>query len=321
MRPYLAEFLADPRVVELPRALWLPILHGIILRTRPARSAAKYSRIWTPQGAPLKQWSARQAVLLGDALAERGLPIQVRAAMRYGRPSIAAELDALKRAGARRILVLQGYPQYSDATTASVIDAVNAWCARTRVLPELRFVGHYHDDPLYIRALAQSVRAHWQRNGRGDLLLMSFHGIPVRAITQGDPYEAQCHRTAQLLAQHLQLPATQYRVTFQSRFGNARWLEPSTARTLSTLGQNSATHPAAGTGSEGAARVDVICPGFVSDCLETLEEIAMEGRDTFMRAGGRTFHYIPCLNGRADWIDALATLAQRHLAGWIEASD
>ncbi|MDM0031030.1 ferrochelatase [Variovorax sp. J22P271] len=304
LRPYLADFLGDPRVVEIPRLLWALILHGIILRTRPARSAAKYASIWTPEGSPLKVWTRKQAVLLAGWLGERGHRLTVRDAMRYGQPSVAARLDELQAEGAARVLVLQAYPQYSATTTASVIDAVNAWSARVRRLPEIRFVNDYHDDPLYIDALAQSVQQHWQRNGRGDQLVMSFHGIPERNIRLGDPYQQQCLATARLLAERLALTAAQYRVTFQSRFGRAKWLEPYTEPTLRELG------------AAGVSRVDVMCPGFPADCLETLEEIAMEGREAFLQAGGKAFHYIPCLNDSPAWITALSGIAERHLQGW-----
>ncbi|RST56778.1 ferrochelatase [Variovorax sp. MHTC-1] len=304
VRPYLADFLGDPRVVEIPRALWALILHGIILRTRPAKSAAKYASIWTPEGSPLKVWTQKQAKLLAGWLGERGHRVAVREAMRYGSPSIAAQLDTLKAEGATRVLVLQAYPQYSATTTASVIDAVNAWSARVRRLPEFRFVNQYHDEPLYIEALAQSALRYWKDHGRPDQLLMSFHGIPERNIRQGDPYQAQCLATARLLAERLQLASSQYRVTFQSRFGRAKWLEPYTEPSLREMG------------AAGVARIDVMCPGFPADCLETLEEIAMEGREAFLHAGGKEFHYIPCLNDSNAWITALAAIAERHLAGW-----
>lgn len=301
---YLAAFLGDPRVVEIPRLLWMLILHGIILRTRPAKSAAKYASIWTPEGSPLKTWTRKQATMLAGWLGERGHRVTVRDAMRYANPSVASQLDALKAEGATRVLVLQAYPQYSATTTASVIDAVNAWSAKIRRLPEFRFVNQYHDDPLYIDALAQSVTRYWHLNGRPDRLLMSFHGIPERNITLGDPYQSQCLATARLVAERLQLMPEQYLVTFQSRFGRAKWLEPYTEPTLRELGR------------AGVSRVDVMCPGFPADCLETLEEIAMEGREAFLHSGGKDFHYIPCLNDSPAWITAMAGLAERHLSGW-----
>ncbi|MGQ3127442.1 ferrochelatase [Variovorax sp.] len=304
VRSYLADFLGDPRVVEIPRLLWLPILHGIILRVRPAKSAAKYASIWLPEGSPLKVWSERQAQRLGDTLGRRGHRVAVRDAMRYANPSIGARLDALQAEGVERVLVLQGYPQYSATTTASVIDAVNDWSRTQRSVPEFRFVNQFHDDPGYIEALARRIEAHWQDQGRGEVLLLSFHGIPARNIELGDPYQSQCLETARLLAARLGLAPAHYRVTFQSRFGKAKWLEPYTEPTLRELG------------AAGVKRVDVACPGFPADCLETLEEIAMEGREAFLHAGGERFSYIPCLNDGPAWIDALADIAERHLAGW-----
>jgi len=304
LRRYLAEFLSDPRVVEIPRALWMLILHGIILRVRPAKSARKYASVWMPEGSPLRVWTERQAKLLGGYLGERGHRVTVRYAMRYGSPSIAAELDALRAQGATRVLVLPLYPQYSGPTTASVIDAVAAWSLKARTLPELRFVNHYHDDPGYIAALAHSVTAHWQKNGRPDRLVMSFHGVPERTLHLGDPYHCECLKTARLLGEQLGLAAGSYSVTFQSRFGKAAWLQPYTEPTLQQLAR------------DGVKRVDVLCPGFAADCLETLEEIAQEARDAFLTAGGEQFNYIPCLNDRHEWISALSAIAIQHLQGW-----
>jgi protoporphyrin/coproporphyrin ferrochelatase len=303
-RRYLAEFLADPRVVEIPRLVWMAILHGIILRIRPAKSAAKYATIWTPEGSPLVAGTARLAKLLQGALGERGLPVTVRMAMRYGNPSVASALDALRAEGATRILVLPLYPQYAAATTGSVWDAVTAWGRQARHVPEFRFVHRYHDEPGYIDALAASVRYHWQREGRGRMLVMSFHGLPERRLHLGDPYHCECHKTARLMAAALGLKSDEYRVTFQSRFGKAKWLQPYTEPTLKEM--------AAG----GLERVDVVCPGFPVDCLETLEEIAQEARDAFIAAGGREFHYVTCLNDGPEGVRALAGVAQRHLAGW-----
>jgi ferrochelatase len=307
VRRYLREFLSDPRVVEIPRLVWWPILHGVILNTRPAKSAAKYATIWTPEGSPLALWTAKQATLLQGYLGERGVAPQqvlVRHAMRYGRPAVAAVLDELKAVNATRILVLPLYPQYAAATTASVNDAVLAWQMRQRRQPELRFVNHYHDDALYIAALVQRVRSHWQVHGRGDKLVLSFHGVPERSLALGDPYHCECHKTARLLAERLDLKADEWLVTFQSRFGKARWLAPYTEPTLVDLAR------------QGVNRVDVMCPGFATDCLETLEEIAQEARAAFLGAGGRAFEYIPALNDQHEWIVALAALVQRHLQGW-----
>ena len=304
LRRYLAEFLSDPRVVEIPRVVWLPILHGIILRTRPARSAAKYASVWMPEGSPLAVWTQRQTQALAGKLAARGHQVVVRHAMRYGNPSLPSTLDALRAEGVNRVLVLPLYPQYAAATTASVADKVLQWATQARRMPELRFVAEYHDDPVYVAALAAQLRAHWAANGRGDKLVLSFHGVPERSLHLGDPYHCQCHKTARLLAAALGLGKDEVLVTFQSRFGKAKWLEPYTEPTLQRLA------------SEGVKRVDVACPGFVADCLETLEEIAQEARDAFLAAGGQTFSYVPCLNDAPEWIDALAALAERHLQGW-----
>ncbi|KJS69057.1 MAG: ferrochelatase [Comamonadaceae bacterium BICA1-1] len=304
LRPYLAQFLSDPRVVELPRLLWWPILHGVVLRLRPRKSAAKYSSIWLPEGSPLKVWTERQAKLLQGYLGERGHQVQVRWAMRYGQPSVASGLDALKAAGCTRILVLPAYPQYSAATSASVADAVFAWGRKVRNLPELRLVRNYHDQPEHIAALAASVRGHWQAHGRPDVLLMSFHGMPARTLEKGDPYHCECHKTGRLLAEALGLSTDQYRVTFQSRFGRAKWLQPYTEPTLIELARS------------GVARVDTICPGFASDCIETLEEINLEARSAFLQAGGKVFHYIACLNDSHEGMQALTALCEQHLLGW-----
>jgi protoporphyrin/coproporphyrin ferrochelatase len=313
LRRYLREFLSDPRVVEIPRLVWWPILHGIILNTRPAKSAAKYASIWTPDGSPLAVWTAKQALLLQGYLGQRGLrppQLLVRHAMRYGNPSVASVLDELQAANATRILVLPLYPQYAAATTASVNDAVMAWAMTRRRQPELRFVQRYHDDALYIDALAQRVRAFRQTHGRGDKLVFSFHGVPQRSLLLGDPYHCECHVTARLVADKLGLAKDDWLVTFQSRFGKAKWLEPYTEPTLEALAR------------QGVKRVDVFCPGFTSDCLETLEEIGQEARAAFLAAGGREFEYIPALNDQHEWIVALAGIAQRHLQGWtLEAAD
>jgi len=308
VRRYLAEFLSDQRVVEIPRLLWLLILHGIILRFRPAKSAAKYASIWTPEGSPLKLWTEKQAALLQTALQAQGDHVLVRWAMRYGSGSIASQLDALKTEGITRVLVLPAYPQYSATTTASVFDAVYQWAARTRSIVELRFVNHYHDHAQYIAALQARVQAHWAEHGRPEVLVMSFHGVPARTLALGDPYHCECFKTARLLAEALGLEKTQYKVTFQSRLGRAKWLEPYTEPTLIAMAQS------------GTKRVDVVCPGFTSDCLETLEEINMEARHAFLGAGGSDFHYIECLNDSAPGIQALAAVARQHMGGWTPQS-
>ena len=276
MRSYLAEFLSDPRVVKLPRWLWLPILHGVVLRTRPAKSAQKYAQIWTPEGSPLAVHTARQAQLLEQKI---GLP--VRHAMRYGEPRISSVLAQL-----RDPLVIPLYPQYSESTAASVADVLP---------PGVRMVEHFHDHPGYLAALAANVRLHWQQQGRSAPLVMSFHGLPKRGSSV---YETQCRETAKLLADALQLMESETHVTFQSRFGFAEWLQPYTQETIVELAQ------------AGQRRVDVVCPGFVSDCLETLEEIGIGVRRRFLDAGGREFYLVSCLNESSDWIEALAGVAR-----------
>jgi len=298
LRRYLGEFLGDERVVDLPRWLWWPILHGIILNTRPRRSAAKYARIWMPEGSPLLVHSERQAKLLRGLLGERGRKdVRVVHAMRYGQPAIARRLDELVAAGCRRIVTLPMYPQYAVSTSESVYDALARWqqseAARgIELIPLREFPTHAG----YIAALAASVREHWQKEGRAERLLMSFHGIPQKAVDRGDPYAEQCRATARALAEALSLKEGAWQFSFQSRFGPAAWLQPYTEPTLIELAHR------------GVRRVDVLCPGFVADCLETLEEIALECRDAFLAAGGREFRYIPCLNERPDWIAVLAEL-------------
>lgn len=304
VRRYLAEFLSDRRVVEIAPLLWKIILHGIILRTRPRASAAKYQKVWMPEGSPLAVWTRKQADMLGAWLGEAGHQVLVRHGMRYGNPSVASQLDALKAEGATRILILPAYPQYSGTTTASVADAVFAWGERQRNLPELRFVQRYHDDPGYIAALAARVEAYWREHGKGEKLVFSFHGVPARTLELGDMYHCECHKTARLLAAELGLRADEVMTTFQSRFGRAKWLEPYTQPTLEAMAKS------------GIKRVDVMCPGFSSDCLETLEEINMEVREAFLHNGGEAFHYIPALNDSQRWIAALAGIAQQHMGGW-----
>lgn len=306
LRPYLKEFLSDPRVVEIPRAAWWPILNGIILNIRPAASAKKYASIWSADGSPLMVHTERQASRLRDHLAAAGrTEVDVDFAMRYGKPSIAERLRAMQARGCMRILVLPLYPQYSASTTATVVDAVGRALAKIRNQPEIRFVRDFHDFPGYIEALAANVREHWAAHGEPDRLLMSFHGVPKRTIELGDPYYHECQTTGRLLAEALGLPPERAMVTFQSRFGKAEWLQPYTQPTLEALA------------AQGVGRVDVMCPGFIADCLETLEEIAMECRDAFLGRGGQRFHYIPCLNERPEWIEALAGLAVDHLGNWL----
>jgi ferrochelatase len=306
VRPYLKQFLSDPRVVEIPQAVWWFILNGIILNTRPARSAAKYASIWTKDGSPLAVYTRAQAKLLQGYMGEAGQPVAVEWAMRYGKPSVADKLMALKAAGCDRVLVVPLYPQYAASSTGSVMDAVADTIKAMRNPPEIRFIKHFHDAPDYIETLAERVEEHWQRHGRGDHLLMSFHGVPRFSLDKGDPYHCECHKTGRLLAERLGLAKGQYSVTFQSRFGRAEWLKPYTSDTLHTLGK------------QKTGRLDVVCPGFVADCLETLEEIAMEGKADFLKAGGGDYRYIPALNADGDWIAALARIVTPHLGGWLD---
>ena len=304
VRRYLKQFLSDRRVVEIPRAIWWLILNGIILPIRAKKSAQKYALIWTKEGSPLKVHTARQATLLRGSLGQQGHDVQVVFAMTYGNPSLPDVLNKLKAEGCDRILILPAYPQYSATTTASIFDAVTRHYLSVRNVPELRFIKHYHDDAGYIQALKHTVLAHWEINGRGKKLVLSFHGVPKRTLLLGDPYHCECYKTARLLARELGLAADDILVTFQSRFGKAEWLQPYTAPTLKKLAQ------------DGLERVDVMCPGFTSDCLETLEEISLEAKQEFLLAGGKEFHYIPCLNEAPAWIAALAVISAKHLQGW-----
>jgi ferrochelatase len=304
IRAYLGEFLSDPRVVELPRFMWLPILHGLVLTRRPSRLAPSYAHIWMEEGSPLLVYSRRQAEGVAQRLAARGLDVDVELAMRYGRPSVAEAMRALHERGCEQILVVPLYPQYAASTTATAVDCVAAEAAGMRDQPALRFIKRFYDDPAYLDALAGKIGEFWQANGRPDKLLISFHGLPQRVIEQGDPYLHDCLQTAALLRARLGLSEQQAEVSFQSRFGAARWLEPYTEPRLRALP------------GEGVASVDVVCPGFVADCLETLEEINQQGRAAFMDAGGRQFRYIPALNDSTAWVDALTALVEKNLQGW-----
>jgi len=304
VRRYLKQFLSDHRVVEIPRAVWWFILNLIILPFRSRRSAEKYALIWSPQGSPLKVNTERQAKLLGKLLQARGHRVEVTYAMRYGQPALPRVLDELKAQGCERILILPAYPQYSGTTTASIFDAIFQHFSQVRNIPELRLIKHYHDHEAYIQALASSVQAHWDAQGRADKLVMSFHGVPKRTLSLGDPYHCECYKTARLLAAALGLSESDYVVTFQSRFGKAEWLQPYTAPTLQALAQ------------QGVARVDVMCPGFTSDCLETLEEIALEAKAQFLQAGGQEFRFIACLNDAPVWGQGMVEIVEQHLHGW-----
>ena len=308
VRPYLKEFLSDPRVVEIPRAVWWLILNGIILNTRPKKSAAKYATVWLPEGSPLRVHTAKQTMLLQGFLGERTkAPFVVDYAMRYGTPSIPSVLRKLKEQNCQRILIVPMYPQYAASSTGTAFDDVFRELLQMRNTPALRTIKNYHDNPGYIKALANNINEYWMKNGRPEKLVMSFHGLPQFSLDKGDPYHCECHKTGRLLAQELGLKTGQYFVSFQSRFGKAEWLKPYTTATLKQLGK------------QKTKRVDVVCPGFVADCLETLEEIAMEGKEDFQHAGGGEYHYIPCLNERNDWMHALTDLVMDNLQGWLIA--
>ena len=305
LKVYLAEFLADPRVVEFPRWLWRIILHGIILRIRPKRSAKTYATVWTDAGSPLKTYTQDQCHALEFLLKQTyGEHVVVKYAMRYGQPAIAHTLEQMQQAGVRRLLVLPLYPQYSAATTASTFDALAQDFTRRRWLPELRFIGHYHDYPAYIEALSKSIENHWHIHGRADKLLISYHGVPLRYLHNGDPYHCECHKTSRLLAERLGLDKSEYLTTFQSRFGREEWLQPYTDGILKSLP------------SQGVKAVQVVCPGFSADCLETIKEIGVENREYFMEAGGTRYEYIPALNASSDHIEALGQLIHDNLQGW-----
>ncbi|MGA9665566.1 MAG: ferrochelatase [Gallionella sp.] len=310
VRPYLKEFLSDPRVVEIPSAIWWPILNGIILNTRPKKSAAKYATIWMPEGSPLRVHTEKQTALLQGYLSQRTkAPFVVDYAMRYGNPSIPSVLRKLREQNCRRILVVPMYPQYAASSTGTAFDGVYREMLQMRNTPALRTIKNYHDHPGYIKALANNINDYWMNNGRPEKLVMSFHGLPQFSLDKGDPYHCECHKTGRLLAQELGLQSGQYFVSFQSRFGKAEWLKPYTTATLKELGKKK------------TKRVDVVCPGFVADCLETLEEIAMEGREDFRHAGGGEYHYISCLNERDDWMHALTDLVMDNLHGWLVEPD
>jgi len=305
VRPYLREFLSDPRVIEWPRWLWRPVLEAIILRVRPRRSARLYEEIWTSEGSPLLIISQEIATSLEEALASsRETPVKVALAMRYGQPSIAKGLAELRQANAQRILILPLYPQYSATTVGTIFDAVFDTLKQWRWVPEIRTINHYYEHRLYAEAIAGSIRQQWAKNGRGDRLLLSFHGIPISYSQRGDPYRQQCEQSARLIASALELNEEEVFFTFQSRFGPEEWLQPYTDKTLIAWAQ------------EGISRVDTVCPGFATDCLETLQEMGMENRDLYLEAGGREYTYIPALNAAADHIRLLADLVQQNCQGW-----
>jgi ferrochelatase len=307
VRRYLKEFLWDPRVVEIPRPLWWVILHAFILTIRPAKSARAYRKVWRDEGSPLLYHSLRQRDALQNKLAERfSGPVKVVLGMRYGNPSIASALQQLRAANAQRILVLPLYPQHSAATTGSTLDALAMALEQWRYIPDLRFIASYHDDRGYVGAVTESVARFWSEHGRAQRLLFSFHGMPKRTLLAGDPYYCHCRKTARLVAEQLRLQDDEWLVAFQSRFGREEWLQPYADETLETLG------------AQGLQSLDVVCPGFSADCLETLEEMAMQNKEVFQRAGGGAYRYIPALNESPGHIDALAELVAHNAQGWPE---
>jgi len=305
LRRYLKQFLWDPRVVELPRPLWWLILNGVILTIRPRRSAKSYATVFTDEGSPLLFHTRNQAQALAVALQSRGHEeLVVDFAMRYGNPSIPSVLENMMQQGVRKLLVVPLYPQYSASTTASTFDAISADFTRRRLMPEFRFVTHYHDFPPFIAAAAQRIEAHWAEHGRADRLMFSYHGVPKKYLLNGDPYHCECHKTSRLLADALGLGADEWMTTFQSRFGREEWLNPYTDETLKALP------------GQGVKSVQIFCPGFSADCLETIEEIGEENREYFEHAGGERYEYISALNDRPEHISALADLVQLNMSGW-----
>lgn len=300
VRRYLKQFLSDKRVVEIPSLIWQPILRGIILNVRPKKSAANYAKIWMPEGSPLAVYTKAQAEALQARL---GDAVDVRYAMRYGQPSIERQLAAMKADGCNRILLAPLYPQYSGATTATVVDEAFRSLAAMRWQPALRTMPTYHDDPAYIDALAASLKSELAKlDFEPDAIIASFHGMPERTLHLGDPYHCQCHKTARLLSEALGKPLT---IAFQSRFGRAKWLEPSTEDTIKRLAE------------EGKKKIAIFAPGFSADCLETLEELALQGKEQFEEAGGERYAYLPCLNADAAGMEMLETLVRRELSGWL----
>ncbi len=308
VRRYLAEFLSDPRIVAIPRILWMIILHGIVLRVRPKRSAQAYQSIWTEAGSPLLGISKKQQTALEAALTPRlHGKLTIALGMRYGNPSIPSALEQLRRQNVQRLLVLPLYPQYSATTTASIFDAVTSELQRWRWIPQMRFIHSYHDDPSYLDVLSESIREFRQQQGEARKLLFSFHGIPRDYHESGDPYPDQCHATARGVVERLGLDTDQWLVSFQSRFGAQEWMKPYTDETLKQWG------------AENIDSVQVVCPAFSVDCLETLEEISVENREHFLQAGGKSYAYIPALNDRPDHIAMLADLIARNVCGWPES--
>lgn len=304
LRGYLKQFLSDPRVVEVPRLIWFFVLRYILLR-RPAQSARAYRSVWTDAGSPLAVYTQNQAAAIQAHFGGPDSDVVVEAAMRYGQPSVRSAWLKLRAKGASKLFVLPLYPQYCAATTGSTFDALSDVFQNVRALPELRFLTSYHAEPTYIECLAQSVRNHWEQHGKAQKLIVSFHGIPQKYADRGDPYRNECAATTRLLARALGLDSDAYQMTFQSRFGKDPWLTPYTDETLKSLP------------SQGIDSVQVICPGFAADCLETIEEIGVENRDYFLEAGGKNYEYILALNATPNHIAALTTVIEKNIQTWL----
>ncbi|WP_165008342.1 ferrochelatase [Neisseria yangbaofengii] len=302
VRPYLKDFLSDPRVVELPKLVWQPILRGLVLTLRPQKSAHGYEKIWFKEGSPLAVYTGRQTKALAAALPN----VIVRHAMTYGNPGAPEVLQDLKNQGVGNVLVIPLYPQYAASSTGAALDKVFAELLQQRNQMSVRTISRFYDDAGYIEAMKQHIQAYWTEHGRGEKLMLSFHGIPQKNHDDGDPYLKECHHTAKLLAEALDLSANEYIVSFQSQFGKAKWVKPSTQDLFGELPK------------QGVTKLDVFCPGFLADCLETMEEIALIGREQFHEAGGKQYRFIPCLNDNPVWVNALAELAKKHLQGWAE---
>lgn len=300
VRPYLRDFLSDQRVVELPKLVWQPILRGLVLTLRPKKSAHAYEKVWLPEGSPLAVYTEKQAELVAEQIPN----ITVSHAMTYGSPNAASVLAELKAQGITRVLAIPLYPQYAASSTGAALDKIFETLLKQRNQISIRTVSRFYSDSGYIDAMKQQIQAFWTHHGRGEKLMLSFHGIPQKNSDEGDPYAYECQKTAELLADALSLEKDDYIVSFQSQFGKAKWIGPSTQDLFDELPK------------QGITKLDVFCPGFVSDCLETMEEIAIAGREQFHEAGGKQYQYIPCLNTHPAWIDALSNIVKQNIQGW-----
>ena len=305
LRVYLKEFLSDPRVIETPKIIWQVILNGIILNTRPQKSAKNYQQVWTDEGSPLLVILEKQKKLAEEMLKAEGLELEFAIGMRYGNPSIESGLDQLRQKHCNKIVILPMYPHYCAATTGSTFDAVSNTMQKWRWVPSLRFISTYHDDPMYIKALSNSITKHWDEHGKPDKILFSYHGIPKKYFVKGDPYHCLCSKTTRLVREELGLSEEFAMTTFQSRFGPEEWLQPYTDKTVEKLAKEKVEH------------LQIIAPGFSSDCLETIEELDGENREIFEEHGGKKFSYIPCLNDQKDHINLISHLIKNELKGWI----